>query len=85
MDFVSLDNHQSSSMNKINERRMKVQKIVKNPIYDAVMNILVALNILSILVKDMIELFGASRNEVHTWLYFQMAITWFFLAEMIFI
>jgi len=86
MDFVSLDNHYSGVISsKINIRKMRVKHFVMHPIYDAVMNILVALNIASILIKDMMELFDGNSAEVHTWIYIQMIITWFLLVEMVFI
>ncbi|CAI2386453.1 unnamed protein product [Moneuplotes crassus] len=86
MDFVSLDNHTSGSMVvQISNKRRKVKNIVTHPFYDLGMNIFVALNIGTIMIKDMVEMFTQSGTNVLAWLIIQLIITWLFFAEMIFI
>ncbi|CAI2386869.1 unnamed protein product [Moneuplotes crassus] len=86
MDFVSLDNQISGSVAlKVNLRRRRVKKIVTNAFYDLLMNVIVALNIVSILAKDMGEMFSEKNEHLMPWLITQLIITWLFLAEMILI
>jgi two pore calcium channel protein, plant len=86
MDFVSLDNQTNTTKkSKLNERRVKVKKIVMHPIYDAVMSILVIFNLLSIMIKDFVELYEDTKTQLYVWIFCQVFIAWFFLFEMIFI
>jgi len=64
---------------------MKIRRIQQNPIYDAISNIFIALNISLIAIKDFIELFSASKHIAYSWVYFQMCINLVFFSEMVLI
>lgn len=85
MDFISLDNQKEDKNAKLSERRLKVQAIIQHPFYDGVMNVLNCLNLFSILAKDFLDNHGATEQEIHAWIWIQLAISWFILCELFFI
>lgn len=85
MEFVSLESQHISKQVIASARRIKLRSIVKHPLYDLIMNILVSFNLIAIFAKDMLDLYGGTKAQVFTWIYLQMVISWFFLFEMIFL
>lgn len=86
MDFVSFENRVTTVVPiKRNEFREKLKKIIEFPFYECGVNIFVALNIASILAKDMLELSAAHPRYITVWIWIQIAVSWIFLAELIMI
>lgn len=85
MDFVSLDSQIPKKIEVLSPRRMKVKSIITHPYYDLVVSTVMAINISSIIIKDMLELFAVSNKTAFIWIVYQLIVTWLFLLEMIFI
>lgn len=85
MEFVSLESHKIPKHIHFSERRLKCRAIVQHPVYDMIMNVLLVFNFLALLIKNILDLYGSTKQQVHAWIISEVVIAWLVGAEMIFL
>lgn len=69
MEFVSLETQNVPKKLDFSVRRLECRLIAQHPLYDMIMNVLLVLNFIALFIKDILDLYGSTKPQIHAWIY----------------